>query len=325
MNEHQAPGQQNEPAYCLGHCPNPCVSPPLLAKMWDLEQRNHHKGSYLSASSIAGDGCARQTWYERQPNVDFYEQPKRRFWPTRGTVIHGLIEGVQHVVAPFGWMQELRMAVPLQFPEYPAPVFDQGKWTGDYDSTQHLTVYLGGTTDAYNPYRRWLHDFKSCDEYKVRAFLRGAWANEYHAYVKETWFWQLQIYAWMVAQTHIDREHAAAFAAHGLPALPGPTFPYPERLQLQVISMMEIPLTATDRAYQYKPDPKKRDLEDAYVTDVPVLPPNEVEAFIRPRALQWYRWLVLNEEPPVVDKSKWWMCKGCPFSRKFAGGPCAGA
>jgi hypothetical protein len=323
-NEHQRPGQRNEAEYCLGHCPNPCVSPPLLAKMWSMEQSNVHQGDYLSASMLSGEGCPRQTWYERQPDTELYEVPRRRFWPTRGTVIHGLIEGVRDVVAPHGWLQELRMLVPLVYPEHPAPIFDHnGVFTGEYDTTRPLIINIRGTTDAYNPWRLWLHDFKTLADYRVEEFLEGKQAGDFHEHVKNSWVWQVNIYAWLIAHTVISDEWREYFRQHRLPDLPGQYFPAPNRLQMQLISMMEPVLTATGRLYQLKVG---RTLQEYHVEDVPTLPLDDVESFIRPKALQWYRWLTLGEIPPVVDKKRQWMCRNCPFySKAIPGERCPGA
>lgn len=318
-NEYQRPGQRNELAYCGSTCPNPCVSPPLLAAMWKSEQGNHHKGTYLSATSLANvESCARQTWFERQPGLDVYEHARRRFWPFRGTIVHALIEGADDVAAPWGWVQEIRLSVPLVYPELAAPVFDEdGHWTGDVDSLRPLTIQLGGTIDAYNPFRRWLHDFKTLSDDKLPKFLAGELGSDESTHIKASWVWQVNLYAWMLAQTRIQPEHRARFAQHGL-ILDGEFFPKPERLQMQLISMMEPILTATGRKYQ-----KLRDPVEYAVDDVPLLPAAKVEAFAKDRALLWFKWLTLGQKPPVVASKQDWMCRSCPFNGELhEGEPC---
>lgn len=318
VNETQRPGQHNSIEHCLGTCRFPCVSPPLLAAMWQSEIGNHHKGNYLSASSLASDNCARQTWFERQPEYPYYEIPRRRFWPFRGTVIHGLVEGAGDLVAPFGWMQELRMAVPLVYPDYAAPVFDEeGRWTGDWDSTEPLTIVLGGTTDTYNPYSLTLHDFKTLSDDKLPAWFEEKHGGQYSSFIKDPWVLQTNIYAWLVSKTRITDEHREAFRRYGLPELEGEFFPRPTNLEMQLITMMEIPLTGREYV------PRWRGAASVAITSVPLLAPEDIEAFIRDRALDWFRWLSLGEKPPVVPRSKKWMCVNCPFNGELIpGGPC---
>lgn len=158
-------GERHKVEYCLSQCPLPCVSPPLLAAMYEAERTNHHTGVYISASMLAGDNCARKTVYER--TFDFYEHPTKRFWPFRGTHAHSIIERARDLVAPFGWLQEMRMAVPIKYPGVPAPVLDAGRWTGAYDTSRDLEIILGGTVDAYNPGIRELHDYKSMADVKA--------------------------------------------------------------------------------------------------------------------------------------------------------------
>lgn len=325
-NQHQRPGQRNKIAHCLGTCPAPCVSPPLLAAMYEAEHRNHHKGSYLSASMIANEtSCPRQVWFERQPDIEVYEPARRRFWPFRGTIIHALVEGSGPLVAPFGWMQELRMAVPLVYEDLAAPVFNEaGDFTGDYDDTQPLTIMLGGTTDCYNPYLRHLHDFKTVSDLKIYGLLNGEEGGRFSQSIKDSWVLQTNIYGWLVSQTHITEEMRAEFRKYGLPELEGDFLPTPTSLEMQVISMMDIPLTGRGYQHKYKAPGKSRAVTTDYTLEsVPVLPAAEIEAYVRTRALDWFEWLVLGVKPDVVRGESSWLCYHCPFNgEKVQGGPC---
>lgn len=312
-NEFQRPGQRNRVEHCLGVCPLPCVSPPLLAKMWEVERKNHHVGTYLSASMLTTEGCARQTWFERQPHIELYDIPRRRYWPFRGTIIHHMIEGVSAVVERYGWLQELRLTLPLRFPDLPAPIFgNDGTWTGEYDHTQSLEITLGGTTDSFNPYRRELHDYKTISDLKTETFLQANMGGTMHRHVKDAWVWQTNIYAWMLAQTVIPQDVRDRFAEYGLRALRMNTYPQIRTIRMQVLSMMELPLTGT------KYVPMGRDQHMYELDDVPVLPHSQVEAYVREKALNWYRWLVLGEQPPVVEAARKWLCSNknnqCPFN-----------
>lgn len=273
--------------------------------MWNAEHTNHHRGNYISASSLSSTSCARQTWFER--NFGFYETPRRRFWPFRGTVCHALIEGSGPEAVKYGWMQEIRMAVVLEFRDMPAPLFDEdGSWTGEFDSIQHLVITLGGTCDAYNYRTLDLHDYKTIGDAKVGPFLKGKSGGQWSPNIKDDWVLQTNIYRWMIGRTRVD-DVRWWFDLHNLPVPYGEFLQAPERISMQLVSMMEIPLTGTT----YVP---QRSIEGYEIGDVPVLDDAEMEAFIRTEVLRWYRWLVLGEKPPVVEQALSWMCKSCQFN-----------
>lgn len=314
-------GQRNPVSHCLGSCPHPCVSPPLLAAIYQAEQRNHHKGAYLSASMLAGGGCRRQTVYERFE--DFYEVPRRRYWPFRGTMAHRIVEDAAGLVEPYGWMQELRMSVPLHFPDLPAPIFDENDdFTGTFNDAEHLVIDLGGTTDAYklgltgltpirfiDPTTTRLDDYKTMADAKADMVIRGTKGGSFNKNVEDYWVWQTNIYSWLIANTPIDRKWRAKLRKAGIRVPRGMThFPRPTEIHIQGIGMMEIPLTGMP----YMP---QRARESYEIEAIPVLPMEEVEQFIRENAMLWYKYLVLREEmPPVLPKSEGWKCKNCPFN-----------
>lgn len=305
-------GARNDVKHCLGACPHPCVSPPLLAAIWSAEQKNHHTGAYVSASMISGSGCKRQTFYERF--TDFYESPRRRFWPFRGTLSHRIIEDAGGVVEPYGWMQELRMKVPLHFPDEPAAILDEnGLFTGTFSDTNHLVIDMGGTTDAYNPFLLRLDDFKTMADAKVAGFIKGAMGGTYSPHFSDAWVIQLNIYRWLIAHTPITRKWKNQFKKHGLTSPTGKFFPAPEKLHIQSISMMEVPITGAT----YFP---MRSGTGYDIDPIPVLPLDEIETIIRAGALQWYDALVLGHVPPVARKSEQWWCKNCPFNGELIPG-----
>lgn len=305
-------GNRNDIEHCLGVCPHPCISPPLLAAIWSAEQKNHHQGAYVSASMISGAGCRRQTYYERFS--DFYESPRRRFWPFRGTMAHRIIEDAGGVVEPYGWMQELRMKVPLEFPDEPAPVLDaDGFFTGVFSDTDHLTIDMGGTTDAYNPFIKRLDDYKTMADAKVQGFIKGSMGGSYSPHFGDAWVMQLNIYRWLIAHTPITADWKKQFKKHGLTPPKGKFFPAPEQLHIQAVSMMEVPISG--QPYQPMRAGTPYDIDP-----IPVLPLEEIEVIIRAGALQWYDALVLGHIPPVVKKSDRWMCKSCPFNGELIEG-----
>lgn len=312
-------GTQNPVEWCVGRmeqgrfvgCPHPCVSAPLLAKMYDVERRNHHKGAYISASMLTGGGCARQTWYER--HHDFYEHPVRRLYAFRGTIIHALIEDAPAFLADAGWLQEIRMTVALEYPDLPAARFDaDGRFVG-LDHDRPLVITLGGTCDAYNPPLRKLADFKSMgDEKAERYAMRGMVEEKHEA--------QLNIYRWLIANTRITPELCARLRAVGYDPGDEEFLPCPDDLSIQGISMMSLVLSGSAQEMKVKRVlPNGQMITEqrlAIVEPVKAWPLAETEAFVRPRALKWYRHLVLGEIPDVVPRSEQWLCRNCPFNGK---------
>lgn len=307
----EEPGRQNEVEYCLTKCSKPCVTPPLLAAMWKSDSENYHRGDYISASMLAGGGCARQTMLERfEP---FYDLPTKRYWPFRGTHAHRIVEEAAEVIAPYGWLQEIRMQTVLTYPELPAPVFSEnGEFSGSYDENSPLQVVVRGTCDAYNPLTRTLVDCKSMSDAKIEIMLKGSSPGTWSDQLQDNWIAQLNIYRWLISRTPVSDEVRKQFEEHGLPALKGKTYPAPKKLFIQGIAMMSHPVSGT--AVPHKVKGRGTTVYD--LDDVPVWTLAETEAYVRPLALQWYKALSLKQLPPVVPESKKWMCPNCAFYKK---------
>lgn len=273
-------------------------------------QANHHVGAYISMSMLTGGGCARQTVLER--THDHFLEPRQAFWPFRGTIAHRCIEKGAEPLSEYGWLSEMRMAVKLTYKDLPQPCFDEaGQFTGTFDFDKPLVITVGGTTDNYNPITRELWDYKSCADYKADAMVNGKKPGTFSPNLDDAWVWQVNGYRYLISKTRIPRKLKREFN------LQGTYFPAPTSLGIQAISMMEIPRTGMGyqlRGYRSKP---------LQLDPVPVFPLEDIEQFIRERALQWYRGLVLGELPPVVPKSKDWLCQNCAFNgHKIQGGPC---
>lgn len=179
-------------------------------------------------------------------------------------------------------------------------------FTGRYDHNERLVVRLRGTGDAYNPFTRKYADGKSMADKKAIMTIKGDKAGTFSKNLQDEHVWQFNIYRWMIARTRISDEVRAEFRALDLPALPGRNFPAPTELVMQGASMMEQPRSGAPYSL------KDRGTTTLYDIDpVPVLPLHEIEDYVKPRALRWYRWLKLGEPTPVVSESKKWMCQGC--------------
>lgn len=249
--------------------------------------------------------CARKTYFERRE--PFYEVPTRCWWPVRGTLLHTVVEAAGlDELEQYGWIQEMRMAVPLKYPDIPQPELDAaGNFTGTF-LDEPLVITLGGTCDAYNCITRELHDFKSMADIKVEMFVKAEQAEEKHEI-------QLNVYRWLIANTKTPR-----ILRKRWPDLPK-FLPPPERLVIQAIGMMDIPKSGGRFGMRVgTPGSKYKRYQEFEVAGIPVWPLEKTETFIRERALNWYRWLVLGELPPITAElvgkdGHRWPCKSCAF------------
>jgi hypothetical protein len=306
-------GQANELEYCIqGGCPAPCVAPPLLQAIYRSDRDNYHQGQYISASMLAGTNCPRQTVLER--SQEFYSEPLKKWWSFRGTHAHSIIEGATEDLLQHGWLQEIRCAVELPYPELPAPKFDaEGKFTGDFDFDRPLVVTVRGTCDAYHPARRELWDFKSAADAKAEMMVTGSKPGTYSPNLDDNWVRQTNIYRWLLAQTRVPDDIKTS---HGIDS---EFFPAPEFIGIQALSMMQLPRTGA----RYGIKRGKAGMEIFEIDPVPVWSLEATETFVRERALEWYRYLVLGVYPPVVGNDRAWMCQGCAFNgEKYPEGVC---
>ena len=156
-------------------------------------------------------------------------------------------------------------------------------------------------------------DFKSMgDEKAERYAIRGT--------VEERHEEQLNIYRWLIARTRITDQLRARLASVGYDPGTQEFLPAPEDLSIQGISMMSLVCSGTTAEMKVKralPNGQMMTEQRLIVVQpVKTWSLEETEAFVRPRALQWYRHLMLGEIPEVVPQSKQWMCSNCPFLGK---------
>lgn len=299
----EEPGRRNPVSFCVQGCATPCALPPLIAAIHAAERQNYHQGAYISASMLASGGCPRQTWLERR--VEFYDTIRRRFWSFRGGIVHAMVEGAPQHWFDGRWVQELSMHTMLEFPDLPAPLFDdEGRFTGVFHGTACLQLRLNGTCDAYDAVHRALWDAKTTGDYKLDQFIRGKdFGDGQLRHIDPVHIMQMQVYAYLLARTPMTDEIADTLS---LPR--GSCYPKPEEVIIQKIGMMDVARSGSLH------ETKKYGTSTLHAIEhCPVYDDEVIEAWIRPRALQWYRWLVLGEQPPVVSDDDSWLCRSCQF------------
>jgi hypothetical protein len=118
-------GEIHEPEYCVVACDEQCYSPFLMTAIYGVNQRNHHKGRYVSATALSG--CKRRLHLER--TVDYAEEYKKLYAAFRGTITHTVIEEALHTkfasgrsLASLGFIAEWNMIVGfcMKYPEHGA-------------------------------------------------------------------------------------------------------------------------------------------------------------------------------------------------------------
>lgn len=297
------PGRRNDVSFCTQQCTNPCVLPPLTASIYAAERGNYHQGAYISASMIASGGCPKQTWLERR--VDYYDTIRRRFWAFRGNIVHHMIEKAPVELIGNRWVQELSMHTMLDFPDEPAPLFDEnGVFTGEFDHSDFLRLRLNGTCDAYDVPNRTLWDVKTTGDFKMDQFIDGKdFGDGIVRNIDPIHIMQMQVYCYLLSKTPMPDAVADQL---GVPR--GTLMPKPEQIIIQKIGMMDLARSGYDHLVKRKGKKSLLPIEHC-----PVYENDDIEAWIRPRALDWYKWLVLGEEPPVVPKKDQWLCYGCSF------------
>lgn len=161
-------GRTNDPQHCVHSCEYQCLPRAVLKVIADRELTNEHAGDMISATSLTS--CARQLVLER--TTDYYAEPRRLYWATRGALYHGFLEaGLPDVTT------ERRVYKYVQNGEF-AP------WL------------ISGRIDYYDHVKRQIEDYKTSKDNGVYVL--------YTQGVKEQYSWQLNIYRWLLNGGHLD-------------------------------------------------------------------------------------------------------------------------
>ena len=182
----EEPGRKNSLNYCIKKCSAPCVSPHVLESMYNLENKNPHKGKVISVSQLCG-GCKRKVMLER--TEDFYIEPDRKLPTFRGAMIHGVIEQAKTPrLKRAGWLIEEHMELPVKT--------QSGEWT------------LSATLDSYDTIRESLNDVKTLQEYAVGKMVTGKNKGKWSDHISDAYVKQLNLYRYMGKQLKLfDAKH----------------------------------------------------------------------------------------------------------------------
>lgn len=319
-------GEQHELDYCIEQCADRCMSATLLVAIMAAERANHHKGAYLSATSLFG--CGRSLVLSR--TLDYAEDPRNLYYGYRGSVIHTVAEQATEAkvfkdgtnLLERGWLSEFRMLIGFcvehggfQVPETVDP-WNEETWAEAV--CPHCTVQpllLGGTMDQAEPLwgefdpevgLLWVDiiDIKSMADYAVQAFVTAEGAKPEHR-------WQLSLYKYMLERSRV-----------------------PESLQEKGVRMIKV-RGATIQAFGMNHAPrtgssypfKKHYSHPETIWEVPAIefPTDaEIESLVRERGTPIMESLILRQHtgrvcaPEKNSYKMWsWRCRFCPMANSI--------
>jgi hypothetical protein len=216
-------GEAHEFDYCVLKCENRCLSPYLIAALASSNQRNHHKGKYISATSLSG--CVRKLHFER--TEDYAQEPKKVLYGYRGTVMHTVLEDATmwegiggKSLIDLGYLSEWHMKIGFCFQHggFPLPegvdASDQATWAQvecpeccdeKIDPDEQEWFVLGGTLDGAEPVRLdkdgtlWmvLHDLKTMKDFAITKFVCGDDSATLHSHTKDAYVVQANLYRYL--------------------------------------------------------------------------------------------------------------------------------
>lgn len=327
-------GEAHEFQYCIMECKSRCLSPYMLAAVAASNERNHHKGKYISATSLTGS-CVRKLALER--TLPYTQEPKKVLYGYRGTVMHTVIEDAVgwrglggKSLLDLGYLSEWSMIIGFCFRHagFPLPPgidpTDQDTWTQVECPTcvdqgvpveQQEWFVLGGTLDGAEPLTfdkesgtltMVLHDLKTMKDYAVNKFIFGDEEATLHTHTKDGYVVQANLYRYL-AERSVPPE---ALREKGIRQLKF------DHARLQAFSMGEFPYMGS--SYM-----ARKHWKHPYTAqEIPVIKffdDEWVENLIRENGKPIYdSFLTGQVRPPICPpegkgKSHSWMCDFCAF------------
>lgn len=332
-------GEAHSPQHCILKCKHKCASPFLIAALAKAESENHHKGKYVSATSLGG--CKRKLKLERE--VGYSDYMRNRLWSYRGSALHVVAEdGIDFKfpdgksLADRGYVSEWRMLIGFCFTHagFRVPdsvdAYDESTWEDitcpgcnakKVPAKKQRWFLLGDTLDGFEPIRfdketgtLYVHlwDMKTMAPYALKMFITGDKSAKLHPNIKDGYVYQAHVYKYMAEICKPPKE----LLERGIKQL------VVEVGDIQGIDMKEFPRSGNElNPYAFQADYRKPAKE--YV--IPSIEFREkawTEKYIAENGEKIYVSLILGlEEPPFIepaDNRKGvhnWVCDYCPFHR----------
>ena len=338
-------GEVHEPEHCITKCQHRCMSPYLMAAIVASNQKNHHKGKYVSATALSA--CVRKLQNER--TLDYAEYYHNLYYAFRGTVTHTVLEeavgvklGEGKSLEDLGFLSEWRMQIGFCFrhggfrvpatldasnPETWVGVACPGCVKDQVPPEESEWFILGGTLDGLEPV--WelfkaksgilpakLHDLKTMQEYAITYFVKGDAGNTLHPQVKDAYVQQARVYRYLAEMS----EPPEILKRRGVKKIKM------IESHIQAFAMGHAPWTGGG-TFRWK-DHYRNPLKDWPMHPVDLGTTAWVESYIRTQARPIYDSLILNKvrgpiiEPEVDSKGKpessskgshSWACDFCAF------------
>jgi hypothetical protein len=155
-------GDKHEFEYCLTKCENKCLGLPYLVLLIDQIQTDVHTPEMISATSLLG--CLRESYLVGI--TDSYPQPKKMWYTSRGSIIHGILEPIKERIKSnkaFASLDPNRFLVEERF-SYKFPCIVNEK--------TH-TVTFSGQIDFYDLSTQTLIDYKTIGDRGINFILTG--------------------------------------------------------------------------------------------------------------------------------------------------------
>jgi hypothetical protein len=147
---------------------------------------------------------------------------------------------------------------------------------------------LSGTLDAFDKKRKTLFDIKTLQEYAIVKMVRGNEKGTWSNHISDQYVKQANLYGYMGRKLKL-------FA--------------PKKLRLQIFGFSRLILTGTTVVLK---DRWKE--EEFFLPDIPILPDEEIESWIKIEGDSWFRIMFEERPAPVCTKEFSWLCKKCHFN-----------
>lgn len=255
---------------CITNCKNKCLPEPVLNVMFDRLKKDHHKGTYISATAL--QGCMRQTYLER--TKDYYIRPSDRHYDSlRGSLIHETLS----VQDKNKYIIEKDLYYDFKCDPYEIIEEDGNKVIRDY-------VRLYGRIDLYDKEKRKIIDFKTQKDNGLDFLLRNGEPKKDHII-------QTNIYKFLLEKGKFKDKR----------------FKVNKKVEsIEIIYMSMKGAVATGYDYFVK---QRGNLNQYHVKEIPLADNEKIEQYIRDRIFILRDAFVFNELPPPPDEeTQGWLC-----------------